>query len=58
MGLVVRSILRWSKASGHSELQWKTASFRVKACNGPVMAAKFLTSIYSIYLGRFPQFGG
>ena len=31
MGLVVRSVLRRSKASWQSELQWKTASFQVKA---------------------------
>ena len=43
MGLVVRSVLRWLKASWQSVLQWKTASFRIKACSGPAIAAKFLT---------------
>ena len=43
MGLVVRSVFRWSKASWQLVSQWKTASFLVKACRGPAMAAKFFT---------------
>ena len=43
MGLVVRSIFRQSKASWQLVLQWTTASFLVKACRGPAMAAKFFT---------------
>ena len=31
MWLVVRCVLRWVKAFWQSELQWKTASFRVRA---------------------------
>ena len=43
MGLVVRSVFQQSKASWQSALQWKTASFRVSACNGPSIAVKFFT---------------
>ena len=43
MGLVVRSVLRRSKASWQSVLQWKTASFLVRAYRGPVMPAKSFT---------------
>ena len=43
MELVVSSVLRRSKAAWQSSLQWKTASFRVKACKGAAMAAKPLT---------------
>ena len=43
MGLVVRRVLRQSKASWQSGPQWKTVSFLVSACSGPAMAAKFLT---------------
>ena len=43
MGLVVRSILRRSKTSWQSALQWKTASFLVRACRGLAMAAKFFS---------------
>ena len=43
MGLVVRRVLRRSKASWHSGPQWKTASFLVRAWRGSAIAAKFLT---------------
>ena len=41
MGLVVRSVLRRSKASWQSALLWRTASFLVRACRGPAMTAIF-----------------
>ena len=43
MGLVVNRVLRRSKAVWQSSLQWKIASFRVKACKGVAMAVKPFT---------------
>ena len=42
-GLMVSSVLSWSKAVCQSSLQWKTTSFRVRACRGAAMAVKPLT---------------
>ena len=43
LGLVVSKVFSLSKAVWHSALQWKTASFLVRACKGPAIAAKFFT---------------
>ena len=43
MGLVVSKVLSLSKAAWYSALQWKNASFLVRACKGLAIAAKFFT---------------
>ena len=44
IGLVVSRNFSWSNAFWQSSLQWKTASFLVRACKGAAMAAKPLST--------------